>query len=377
MAALGSDVLRRVAAWRTDDAPITSLYLDLDGRRRPRRAEYVRRAEDLTRRACEDSEGEDRRGFLSVRADRKRITSYVRDRLERRGSVRGLAAFSSSAAGLWEAVTLPRPVRDGVRIGPRPHLLPLESLFEVAETFCTAIVDREKARILISRLGRIEDVTSVLDEIPGRHDQGGWAQARHRRHIEDHVLRHLKHVAGALLRLHERHRFSHLVLAGPEETVAELERGLHDYVRRTILGHTSLSMAAPLSTVLERAVELEHVLGERRERQAVERLVQEVKTGTGRAASGMDETLLALEEGRVETLLIMSDLEASGARCSSCGHLSAAATRCPVCGGEVAPVPDLAEVAVEEALRGRCRVETVAASDELRGVGGIGALLRF
>ncbi|MGH2684750.1 MAG: Vms1/Ankzf1 family peptidyl-tRNA hydrolase, partial [Actinomycetota bacterium] len=251
MAALEPDVLRRVAAWETDDAPVTSLYLDLDGRRRPRRAEYVRRADDLTRRACDQSEGAGREAFLSVRADRNRITSYVRDTVDRRGSVRGLAAFSSSAAGLWEAVTLPQPVRDGIRTGPRPHLLPLESLLELAETFCTAIVDREKARLLVSRLGTIEDVTGVLDDVPGRHDQGGWAQARHRRHIEDHVQRHLKHVADALLRLHERHRFAHLVVAGPEETVAELERGLHDYVRRTILGRTSLPITATAAAVLD------------------------------------------------------------------------------------------------------------------------------
>jgi peptide subunit release factor 1 (eRF1) len=43
----------------------------------------------------------------------------------------------------------------------------------------------------------------------------------------------------------------------------------------------------------------------------------------------------------------------------------------------VVEVPDLAEEAVELALRQRCRVETVADGDPLAEVGGVGALLRF
>jgi peptide chain release factor subunit 1 len=377
MASADRERVRKLAGWGTQGLPVTSLYLDVDGKRWPRRGDYVRRADDLLKEACDEARAGEREDYLSVCRDAKRIQTFVRDEFDRRGIVRGLAVFSCSGAGLWEAILVPHPVRDGVRVAPRPSLLPLEALVETAETFCTALVDRERARIFLSSLGEIEEVTDVLDDVPGKHDQGGWAQARLQRHIEEHVQRHLKHVADTLLRLKQRRGFDHLVLAGPEEAVTELEKELHDYVRRTVLEKVSLPMASSAEDVLARTVELERDLEERREREAIERLVSEVKAGTGRATGGFDETLVALEANRVDVLILVSDLRGSGVRCTRCGHLAVAADVCAVCGGPIEEVPDLVEEAVEAALRQRCRVMAVADGSILGDVGGIGALLRF
>jgi peptide chain release factor subunit 1 len=377
MAPLDRELLRKLAGWETDGLPVTSLYLDVDGRRWPRRGDYVRRAEDLLHRACDESRPRDRDEHRSVCGDVERMRSFVQDEFERTGPVRGLAMFSCSRAGLWEQASLTQAVRDRVVVSARPHLLPLEALLEMAETFSVALVDRERARIFVASLGEIDEVSHLLDDVPGKHDQGGWAQARLQRHIEDHVQRHLKHTAGTLLRLYQRRRFGHLVLAGPEETVSELERELHDYVRRTVLGRVSLAMAAPADEVLAAVVDLERELEATREREAVDRLTSEMTGGTGRAMAGLDDTLIALEAGRVEVLVVSPGLDASGVRCSRCGHLASGGDRCAVCGGPVTQVPDLVEEAIELALRQRCRVETVADEASLQGLGGIGALLRF
>ena len=377
MAPIDRELLRKLAGWETHGQPVTSLYVDVDGRRWPRRGEYVRRAEDLLRQACDEARLRDRDEHRSVCGDVDRMGSFVRDEFERKGPVRGLAVFSCSGAGLWEQASVTQPVRDRVVVGPRPHLLPLEAILELAETFCVALVDRERARIFVASLGEIEEVSDLLDDVPGQHDQGGWAQARLQRHIEDHVQRHLKHTAETLLRLYQRRRFEHLVLAGPDEAVSELERELHDYVRRTILGRASLAMAAPADEVLAVVVDLERDLEAGREREAVDRLISETAGGTGRAVAGPDDTLLALEGGRVEVLVVAAGLDAAGVRCSRCGHLASRGERCAVCGGPVTLVPDLVEETVELALRQRCRVETVADDEPLRGFGGIGALQRF
>jgi peptide chain release factor subunit 1 len=369
------DVLRRVAAWPSDGVRTTTLYLDVDGRRWPRRRVYLKRADDLLRRARDEAETLGRDVHRAAGRDRDRVLRYVRD-LERSGPIRGVAAFSCGGER-FEGLALSRPIRDQVRLGDRPYVLPLEALVETAETFCTAIVDREKARFLISRLGRVEEITSILDDVPGRHDQGGRAQARLGRHIEDHVQRHIKHVGEVLLRVQQDHPFDHLVLAGPEEAMAELERELHDYLRRKIVGRLSLAISAPASEVLERTVALEQELEARREREAVEQLAAELEAGAGRATAGMEDTIAALEASRVETLVILPDLEARGVRCTSCGHLATSGERCGLCGSETVGLSDLGEVALEEALRRRCRVETVPSSGDLERLGGIGALLRF
>jgi peptide chain release factor subunit 1 len=369
-------LVRGLAAWDPGPAPVTTLYLDTDGRRYPRRAAYLTRAEDLLRSVRSRAEGLDQSGFNSACRDTARIRTFLRDEFDRRGS-RGVAVFSSSHANLWRAVPLRQPVRDRASLGPRPNVVPLEALVELAETSCVTIVDREKARILVTTLGEVEEVTDILDEVPGHHDQGGWAQRRLQRHIEDHVQRHLKNVADALLRLHQRRSFDHLLLAGPDEVVAELQRNLHDYVRRTKARRLPVAMSASPAEVLERVMEFELGLEARREREAVERVVGETEGGTGRAVGGIAETIDALERGRVETLVVSSDLRADGVRCPSCGHVAVEGERCSACGAATERAPDLVEEAVEMALRQRCRVETVADGAGLARLGGIGALLRF
>jgi peptide chain release factor subunit 1 len=369
-------LVRGLAAWDPGPAPVTTLYLDTDGRRYPRRSAFLTRAEELLRSVRKRAEDLDHPGFDSACRDTARIQTYLRDEFDRRGS-RGVAVFSSSSADLFRAVPLPQSVRDRASLGPRPNVVPLEALVELAESFGVAIVDRARARILLSSLGEIEELTSILDDVPGQHDQGGWAQRRLQRHIEEHVQRHLKHVADALLRLRQEGRFDQLLLAGPDEVVAELEREIHDYVRRTVAGRLSVSMAAAPSEVLERVTGFEVELERGREREAVDRLVGEAEGGTGRAVAGIADTLDALERGRVETLVVSSDLRARGVRCPSCGHVAVKGRHCPACGSATEPAPDLVEEAVEMALRQRCRVETVGDGVGLERLGGIGALLRF
>jgi peptide subunit release factor 1 (eRF1) len=93
--------------------------------------------------------------------------------------------------------------------------------------------------------------------------------------------------------------------------------------------------------------------------------------------AGFDDTLTALEASRVDALVVLNGVQAAGIRCTSCSHLASAGEKCAQCGSAVVEVPDLVEVAIEEALGKRCRVETVEASKELESIGGIGALLRF
>jgi peptide chain release factor subunit 1 len=374
------ELLRKLADWPTDGMPVTSLYLDVDGRRHPRRADIERHSETLLRRALSGAERLDREGHRSVCRDVQRMRDFLREDFDRRGA-RGLALFSSSGAGLWHEQPLARPIRDRAAVRSSPYLLPLEAMVEGAEVVCTALVDREKARILVSRLGQIEEVSSILDEVPGQHDQGGWAQARHQRHIEDHVLRHLKHVADALLRLHQRRGFDHLVLAGPEEVVAELERDLHDYVRRTVVDRATLPIGLSLREALSHTLNVEARLERGREEETVRRLVAAARGQAGRVAVGLERTLESLHAARVETLVVSAGLAVEGVRCPSCGHLATAGARCPLCGAATEREPELVEEAVEAALRSGSRVETVPAgvggSDELEAVGGIGALLRF
>ncbi len=374
MSELGPDLLRRLAEWDPGDVPITSIHLTVDGGRYPRRSDYELRLAELLRRARELAVGLGRDAERSVSRDAGRMEAFVREEFER-ADTRGLAMFSAHDARLWAVARVPRPVFDRAAVGPEADLMPLESVLETYRPTCLALADYEKARVFLAELGDLQEVDAFRDEVPGRHDQGGFAQARMQRHVDDHRERHVRRVAEELFALSRRRPFEHLILAGPGEAHRQVEAYLHDYLRRRLRASIGLSMTASRADVQARMLEVAEQVERVREREAVERLTHATSTND-HGVSGLEDTLSALAEGRVAELMASIALSVPGRACVSCGRLVTAGARCPTCGSALRDVPDVVEAAVAAALRTGARVETVT-DDALEPHGGIGAVLRF
>lgn len=374
MAELEGSVLRKLAGWDAGDAPVSSLYLNVDGRHYPREEDVRQRARKSLHRLREQSVWLPKTHGKSVVADAGRMMGYLEGEFER-GATRGLALFSCHERGLWERIRTARPLPDRATVGRQPYLLPLEAMLETQKSLCAVIVDREKARIFLFDRDVVEERTEVVDDVPGRHEQGGWAQARYQRHVEDHVGRHLRRVAEVLLDMLRRGDFDHLIVGGPEQALTEFERLLHDWVTRRIVGRTSLPITATPAEVLERMLEIEERMESEKEAEMLGRLRAAASAGRG-AVVGVPATLRALNDARVDTLVVPFDSGSPGVRCPECGLLDAERKRCPRCGVPTAPVIDLVDAAVAAALRQRATVETVthALTDD---DGTMGALLRY
>ena len=129
-----------------------------------------------------------------LQADFDRIARWFDDDFEREGS-QGLAVFAAALDNFWDTLSLPEPVPDGVRIGRDFHLAPLVPVVARTDGTIVAVVGREQGQLYRLRAGRLEAIADQFEEQPGRHDQGGWSQARYQRHIEKLVQDHLKGVA--------------------------------------------------------------------------------------------------------------------------------------------------------------------------------------
>lgn len=351
---------------------VLSVYLNLTPERQIGRTAILA-FDDLVRKLADGLEA-------TARAALDREAARVRAFLEGGPRGRGLAVFSSTPAELWQVWSLPVLVAEGAYLGRRPYLRPLLDVLDEYERYAVALVDKEKARLFIVELGEIEEQEQVYDVVPGKHDQGGWSQANYQRHHEAHVYWHLKRVADELALLARRRPFERLVLAGPEEATAELERILPRQLRVRLVGRIPAELFASEQEILTRVQEVEREV----ERSVEERLVTEVietAAAGGPATHGLGPTLEAVWLGRVHLLLVAEDRRAPGSECLACGRLAAETPPlCPACGGQVRTLEDVVERAMERTLEEGGRIEVVrdAPADRLRALGeGIGAILRY
>ena len=367
--------LRELAAFRTENGCAISLYLNLDPSEVPTPGDAQSRMNALLNEAAKtdrsDLTHDARRGLT---ADFDRIARWFDDDFERDGA-QGLAVFAASLDNFWDTVSLPEPVPDGVRVGRDFYLAPLVPLVARTDGTIVAVVGREQGQLYRLRAGRLEPIADQFEEQPGRHDQGGWSQARYQRHIEKLVQEHLKGVAEELDRSRRRLHSPKIVLVCSEETRNEFTEELSKEARDALVGWaqaeahaTPAELLQAVSPVLERSQKKD-------EAETIARWREEAGR-SGRAAAGWAQTLEAASDGRVELLLFQEGADRPAYRCPACGRASVEEGSCPLDGTHLERAAGL-DLAVHQTLAHGGAVWAIRYHEDLAPVEGVGALLRY
>jgi peptide chain release factor subunit 1 len=378
---ISEDRIRELAGRRSSTV-VTSCYLDVDGRRHPRHADYEAQLEHLVRDGRERAAGFGPEAARSVAADLDRIGAWVRGGFDR-SRVGGLAFFACSDDGWFEVVESPLPVGNGIVVNHTPHVRPLESVLQAYEGFAVLLVDRQRARLFRFELGELIENIDLFEAAlrstsaaagTGHPAQGSRGAAVERRTGEA-AHRNLKQAAEVTFTALQQRPVDHLILGGPHEVVVEFEGLLHPWIRDRVVDRLAIPATAGADEVRQAALCVEAAVARRNEAALVDRLRDAVGTGAG--VAGLEATLAVLVERRVDLLLVSDGYETEGWRCRSCRYLGPLGRRCPVCANEMDLVGDVVEEAVEEALANKCRVQMVRENADLDVLGRIGALLRF
>jgi peptide chain release factor subunit 1 len=267
-------------------------------------------------------------------------------------------------------------VPDRVRVGREFHLAPLVPLVGRGEGAIVAFVGRERGELFRLRSGRLDELADRTDDVPGRHDQGGWSQARFQRHIEKLVEEHLRDVAEELDRRVRRTRSPKVIVVSSEETRAEFEELVSSETKDAIVGWTSVDAHASPQELLELTSPILEAARAREEGELIERWRSGSGRG-GRAASGWAETLEAASDARVDVLLYEEGADHEAWQCPACGRLSASGGRCPLDGTETDRRDDGLDLTVHQTVAQGGTVWAVTAHQGLGPAEGIGALLRY
>ncbi len=351
---------------KTKTPSIISLYLNCD--QRVRTPEQIR----ITLKNLSKE--------IEAKAD-KRTLSKIKDyiKLRLKPGTRGLAFFVCPKIDLWKIYEVPRAFFNQVVCDTSPYTRPLIKLLDEFERYCVVVLDKEKARVFTVYLGEIEERKDVfsLPKFPGKHDQGGWRQARMQRHTEVHITRLINSIAKQIFSFFRKNNFDRLIIAGSKEVLPEFEKNIHSYLKQRLAGKFLTEMFMPLKHFLDQSLKIE----EQVERQKESELVSKLKESIGRAkgVTGLGKVLSAAQRKELQTLLVLIGFRRKGKVCDDCGFISIIPQLkvCPYCKEKMKEAEDVIERLLEVALEQDAKVEFVKDNKDLEKMGNIGAILRF
>ena len=258
-----------------------------------------------------------------------------------------------------------------------PFLLPLARLRDDYLDYGLLLLDSQEAKLFVIRSRIIEEMGSSSIDLMNKHKKGGWSQMRYNRLRKGAIKSFLTQVAEDVANLDSLQSMRGLVLAGPGEAKGQLMVLLPAQVRDRVIGLLDI----PMTTRLSELVKLGDQMALNHERSLSIKRAEELKTNVLRGqlyAYGTDSVRDALTQGRVNTLVLLSNYVVPGWICERCQHFQEGNRPevCTQCGGRTSQVNVLEEL-YELAQRTGAEVEFVEEDEFLQSIGGVGAILRY
>jgi len=300
-------------------------------------------------------------------------------------SGRSVAIFSCAPENFFRVFALAIPVRDRVRLSDRPHVKPLADLLDSYGGYGVALLDKQGARLFYFHLGELREQEGVLGETVRRTKRGGGSQAQGRRggtagqtnYVAEVADRNLREAAEFAAHFFTENNVRRVLLGGTDDTLSVFRAQLPKTWQSLVVGTFPMSMAASHNEVLERAMQVGQEAERRREARLVDTIVTNAAKGRA-GVVGLEGTLNAVHQGRVQTLVIQEGLRLPGSRCEGCGFVTSQKFEaCPFCGGHFKAIPDSVELAVRNVMQSGGEVEVLHDPSPLKDHGSIGAVLRY
>ena len=300
-------------------------------------------------------------------------------------SGRSVAVFSCAPDSFFRAYSLAIPVRNQLVVGDRPHVKPLASLLDYYGGYGLVLVDKQGARLFSFHLGELKEQEGILGESI-RHTKRGGASAKPgmrggmagQTRYEDEVAdRNIRDVADFAAHFFGENNVRRVLIGGTEKNIALLRNQLSKSWQSLIVGTFPMSMTASKLEVLEKSMQIGQQAEFRREEQLLKKLV----TAAAKERKGvlsLADTLGAIQDGRVQALVIQDGYRAEGYQCQGCGFVTAEESpTCPYCGSQFTRIPDAVEMAVYKVMKSGGDVEVIQNPHQVNGFENIGAMLRY
>jgi peptide subunit release factor 1 (eRF1) len=370
--------LRELADVRPEHGRVLSVFMNLDPTEFAipgARASAITSVITAAAHKVDETEGLDHDEVVTLRQDVERVKEVLSSSDIAQNGTRAVAVYACGTIDLLEVVALHRPTESRVCLDRTAHVAPLVAESD-RERWCVLLANRRCARLFVGDDAGFEETDRIEDAVHRQHDQGGWSQSRFQRGIDKEKDDHLVHTAEVAFELYRSRGFDRLLVGAPEELRSDLESKLHPYLRDRIVGHVQTDVEHSNVDAVRMAADEAITAHIRRcEGEALDRLAEGVGRG-GRGAAGLGPVLTALNDQRVEILLLADGFSASGLRDAETGMLAPEGQENGTVFG-TERLQDIVEPAIEKAIDQDAKVIRVRHHDDLGPLGGIGAVLRY
>ncbi len=301
----------------------------------------------------------------------------------------GLALFSCAGHDFFRSFPTAVSYRNRVRISNKPHVKPLAHLLEYYANYGAIVVDKVGARFFHYHLAELQEKAGAMGEEIRKTKQGAGSgragastsatgsRGGQNRYEEEVVQRNWREIADAATRFFAGKSIRRLFLGGTAENVAQFREHLSKQLQSRIAGTFTIDMNAGEHEVRNQTIKLMQQANARREELLVENMITSAAKGVN-ATLGLDKTLKAIGEGRVQTLVISDGYRTPGFVHNGSAFLTAHEDEeAPYGQGSWQPVSDVIEAAVHRTMEQGGQVEIISENPQLQEAGKIGALLRY
>jgi peptide chain release factor subunit 1 len=304
--------------------------------------------------------------------------------LDREWTGRSVAMFSCATQNYFRAFPIAVPIRSRVFVGDQPYVKPLADLLDAYGGYGVALVDKQGARLFQFHLGELKEQEGILGEEVRHTKRGGASSIFGRlggiggksRHSEQTVARNLKEAAEFSAKFFDENHIRRVLIGGTEKNVKQFKSHLPKSWQSLVVGTFPVSMTARPNEVQKKAIEIGQLAERRREMRLVETMITSAAKGAGGVVR-LEDTLGAVHEGRMQTLIVSEGYRAEGFQCQGCGYITTQELDiCPFCGNTFKQITDAVEMAIRKVMQDGGEVEIVYENPELGKI-GIGGLLRY
>jgi peptide subunit release factor 1 (eRF1) len=368
--------IQRLIQHDAQGRPVISLFLDMSVNSDNKRTHQIFLNKERARFAELESDRHNHHreplGAVLARIDRWIEESY--DPLNK-----GVAIFAEVGGDWFEALQFPAPTRNRLELLDHPVIGPLSEVVNAHPRCGIIIVDREHLRLLSVQMGVVgEDHRVDPDVIDTPHDvqAGGYSHKGYQKRKAEETRHFFKDFSEEVNRFDQRAGPDTYILLGTTENTQHFRELLPKQITDRILHTAHARLGAPAAEIGRLVETVLDDLSRRTEAAALD-LVQDRVRQSHFATAGLHDTLVQLQEGKVERLVVARDLEKDGVQCTQCGfYLVHRDGACPYCGGTLRDGVDLVESMIRIAADQEVGVDFVA-GDTMRELKGVAALLKF